>query len=298
MSSRPRVTHTIDEGYNFDVEHKNWNLQLTWKEYFFLFLLMFLPTLVINLAYLLFRDVLLSQMLYQMLLIILPLIYKQFFPLNLDIHYIQYVKNMPGQFKSGICLFLFYLALIPGFAITLKYFGVNILEGMLFMMPSGLTPLSRFQRIVHIIYFMVLAVVFGVMAPIAEFRYYLVFLQSKFNDSKLTYFVMFLLLTLNSVMILMFIAAYKNINFLIFLACLIVLSNYRLLVVKAKEGIITTLLRQFGINFGVLLVMVLAIYTNYVVEKRKDISLFADKNALDMMLDGFIWDDPNYDSSF
>lgn len=298
MSSRIRVTNEIDEGYNFDVEHKNWVLDHSWKESLFLILFTFLPSLIINIAYLLFRDILLSQMLFQLTLVIFPVIYKQFFPLNLDILYIQSLKHVPTQINKGIVSFFFFLIAIPSVALLLRYFQIDILEGMVLLIPSGLTPFSRFQRGVHIIYFLVISIVYGILAPIAEFRYYLVFLQSKFNNNKCTYIIMFLLLNFNSLVVIVLMAAYAKSNFVYLFLALIVLGNYRTLVNKSDNGIITCLLRQFGINFGIIVTMILAIYTHYVIEMRHDISLFIDKNALDMMIDGFIWDDPNYDSSF
>lgn len=298
MSSRVRVTKTIDEGYNFDVEHKNWELRVPWQEKFLLLLITFLPTAIINLAYFLFRDILLSQMLFQLSLIILPVIYNQIYPLNLDILYIQYVKQVPAQIKQGIFLFFLYMLAIPSIAILLKYFQVNILEGMIFMIPSGLSPLTKFQRGVHFTYFSLLSIVFAIMAPIAEFRYYLIFLQSKFNNSALSYFLMFILLTLNSSVVILYVVVYGQMNFVYLFVAVLLLSNYRLLKMKKQSGIITTLLRQFGINFGFILLMLISIYSSYIIEQRKDITLFVDKNAVDMMIDGFIWDDPNYDSSF
>ena len=298
MSSRVRVAKTIDEGYAFDVEHKNWVLELSWKEKILLFLTMFLPTFVINLTYILFRDILLSQMLFQLTLVIIPAIYNQFYPLNLDIIYIQYLKNVPEQIKQGIRWSIFYFLMIPGVATILKYFEIHILENMVFMIPSGLTPLSKFQRGFHIIYFALLIVVFGVIGPIAEFRYYLVFLQSKFKNDAYTSVFLYVILALNSLMVMLLISVYSNITFALMFLALILISNYRTLVVKSGNGIIFALLRQFGINFGFILLMILSIYSDHIIARRRDISLFIDKNAIDMMVNGFIWDDPNYDSSF
>ena len=109
MSSRVRVTKEIEEGYNFDVDHQNWSLHLSWRERIILFLIMFLPTVIINVAYIVLRDIILSQMLFQLTLIVLPAMYDQFFPLNLDILYIKYVKHVPKQVSQGTKSFFVFL---------------------------------------------------------------------------------------------------------------------------------------------------------------------------------------------
>ena len=297
MSSRVRVTKEIEEGYNFDVDHQNWSLHLSWRERIILFLIMFLPTVIINVAYMVLRDIILSQMLFQLTLIVLPAMYDQFFPLNLDILYIKYVKHVPKQVSQGTKSFFVFLICIPGVAMLLRNFDINILEGMILLIPSGLSALSRFQRIVHFIYFALLTIVFGIMSPIAEFRYYLVFLQSKFKNSKLTYIFVFLLLSMNYSIIIYQTALNASKYFTYLLIVLVLLGNYRLLVIKDKDGIITTLLRQIGINLGIIITMILCIYSSYIIQQRHDISLYVNKNAIDRIIDGFIWDDPNYDSS-
>lgn len=296
--TKVRVTSNIDEGYDFDVEHKNWQIELTWKERCLLFMYFFLPTIIINLAYIGFRDILIAQMLYQLTLVFLPLIYQQFFPLNLDILYIQYVKNIQGQMKSGFCWMIVYILIIPAVPIILKVATVDIFEDMKLFIPSGLTPESTFQLGVHILYFILLSVIFGIVAPIAEFRYYLVFLQSKFKDGVFTYIVLWIVFLMNSLVLVLMVQQATSFRFFILFLALVVLNKYTILRNKANEGIIVTLFRQFGINLGFIVLIILSIYTNFIIKKRKDISLFIDRNGIDLICDGFIWDDPNYDSSF
>ena len=293
-----RVTNNIDEGYDFEVQHSNWSIDLTWKERCLLFLYYFVPTIVINLAYMIFKDILLSQMLYQLSLVFLPLIYQQMFPLNLDVLYIQYVRNIPVQIKQGICWMVFYLIFIPLVPIVLNMVHYEIFEDMVLFIPSGLTPDSLFQNIVHLIYFMLIFVIYGIIAPIAEFRYYLVFLQSKFGDSAFTYIVLWFILLLNNLSILLLYLTKVKLRFVLVFVGAVVLNTFLILRNKANNGIIVTLLRQFGINIGFITVMVLSVYSGFIINQRDDISLYINKNGIDMVCDGFIWDDPNYNSSF
>lgn len=273
-----------DDGTNFkEFSNQNWRVKNDYKDVFLMLFMLLVPSLVINLTYIILKDCLISQIFFQICLFSITFLYNKYVKeLLTDIIYIKSLSKIPRQKAVGIFLGLFFFVLIGiAFPLIIKFARPE--TTFQFKIPSGLIQGSKLQKWVHFFYFFTWIFSFGLIQPIVELRHYLIIVDSKFNENFFVQVLVYVSMCSNYLMIVVSALILDYVYALVILG-LILAWNLFLIILKNKFGFLTALLTNVGVYLGLIFFVMICLY----LFQERELKVYTDYNTFDMTLDIFV----------
>lgn len=286
-SSLPKKTAYKDD--LLKVSNLHWQSAFNFWDFLLLLILLITPTFILQISLFLMNDYILAHFLYLMSLIFLPYIYKTFREnIPLDVLYISEVSLPSRQIKYGIIFGSIAAILLPVSVAVINKLGYSILSSSLLLIPFGVEDRSKFPKIMHAIYLFLYFMEFAIFTPLIESRFYLIFLRKKISQSFFTFFIFLFLIFNFSYSIFVQFNEKDPIIVSIWFGGVFITTLFVFYLLDSK-GVITTIIFQMGVNFGICIVLGLGFYTNLMYDKTKmKAELFSDDNFWEMIFRGFI----------
>lgn len=271
------------------VEHDHWKSDFFCGDFIIIVCLLLIPSLVLIGSLFVFNDFLICHSLYLSTLVFFSFLYINIRKnVNLDILYISHVCRPKKQLTWGIIWILFAAVLIPMAFVICHQMNFDPISKTKLLIPFGIEIKSKFPKVMHFFYLVFYFFELVLLTPIIEFRYYLVFIRLKIDRSLFTVLIIFVMCLNHSYSIgVQYFDG--NVTISIIWAALVIGMYLLIFIIAKKSGIITAIFCQMGIYFGVILVLVFALYTRKILDENGlTENMFVQKNIFELAFNELI----------